>query len=222
MDRVQLGQTDVGSYVFTLLLPLDEPLLANLPQERQDQDDVVAATLQKGLELAAEMAQTHRVPSQDRIREAGVTANFCESLYDIVDWSENVSIELWTSDKSVHSKQSSYEFGPNVLSVLERTKQRLAPDEEPKRRTLIGTVTRVSEPQIKRRGSLDLRVRFDGRYRTIRIPFDFEDRDTVIAAFKEKASKSLSVTGSLRTGRNGRLTIENPTDIDVTRRGSLL
>jgi hypothetical protein len=95
-----------------------------------------------------------------------------------------------------------------------------------KERLSVGVVTWVAARAGCQLTSVDIdRDSVDITIRPVKgepVPFDFEDREIVIAAFKEKATKALSVTGSLRTERNGRLALENPSNFAVTRSGGLV
>jgi hypothetical protein len=223
MERVQLGQSEVGSYVFTLLLPKDDSeYAADLNTERSAELDTVATTLENGIALAAEFSSSRRVPSMEQLAGIGLSANFCESLYNIVDWAGQVDIELTSAADASLRENKAFSFDRTALSVLERTADKLAPEERKVERTITGTITRLNEPQIRRRGSIDLRIRIDGRQRSVRINFAFDDRDTIINAFREKASRALTVTGYLRTERNGHLILEDPKNFSLSRRGDLL
>jgi hypothetical protein len=221
MDRVRLGQSDVGSYIFNLLLPCDHDLLDS-DEPAAEKSDSVALTLQSSVELAAEIGLSKRVPSNDRLREVGLSANFCDALYNIVDWSDNVEIGFYDVRPQSALKAPNYVFDRGVLSVLERTSHKLAPEERQAEKTVSGTITRLSEPANKRRGSLDLLCEVDGRRRSVRVNFTASDRDIVIASFKEKSSRMLTVTGLLRTERNGHLALDEAHSFDASRRGSLL
>jgi hypothetical protein len=223
MDRVEIGQTDVGSYVFTLLLPPDDHVLGRPPPAAQSESvtESVTMALEGGMAAAIEMGVHNRVPSEARLEEIRLPANFFESLYNIVDWTSQVTLEL---DKpgSRKTEPRRFQFDRSVLSVLERTSERLSPESERARTRLRGTITRLNEPRIQRRGSLDLNVRLDGRSRTVRIPFDFANREIVISAFREKGTKALSVRGTLRTGRNGHLIMDEPEQFSLIPRGTLI
>jgi hypothetical protein len=220
MERIRLGQSEIGSYIFNLLLPNDE----NMFDEHEDgqNDDIVLQSLQNNIELASEMSDSKRVAASDRMEKVGMSANFCESLYNIIDWSENVILEVSDTGVTRSGLSYSYAFDRSSLSVLERAAAKLAPEEQPIRKTISGTITRLSEPASRRRGSLDLLTNLDGRRRSVRIVFDQFDRDTIITAFKEKSSRLLSVSGFIRTERNGHLVLEEAEGFDASRRGSLL
>ena len=222
MDRVQLGQTAIGSYVFTLLLPPTEVPFesTNAAIGEWSSEDPVLSTLESSLALAAEIGRANRVPSADDLAEVGVSSNFFRSLYEMVDWSEEITLEVEAPSTSV-IKPACYSFSRRNLAALERTALKLAPDEARVKTTISGTITRVSEPQIRRRGSLDLRVRVGGRVRSVRVIFGFEDRETVIDAFRDKASRYLTVSGFLRTESNGHLTLDEPHGFSASRRGEL-
>jgi hypothetical protein len=219
MERLRLGQSEIGSYVFNILLPSDEGIFEDAPGA-SDRVDTVLTTLESSIELAADMSITKRVPASDRLEEIGLSANFCEALYNIVDWSSNVALEV--DRPYAPALPRSFVFDRTSLSVLERTAIKLAPEEQRLPRTIYGTITRLSEPASRRRGSIDLLVRLDSRQRSVRVNFETTERDTIITAFKEKASRMLTVSGFLRTERNGHLVLEEPYDFDISRRGSLL
>ena len=220
MERVRIGQSDIGSYVFNILLPSGVGMFE--AEDVDQNDDAVLTALQSNFALATEMSISKRVPAADKLEEAGMSANFCEALYNIIDWSETVAIQIDGDQRISRRTPAAYEFDRGSLSVLERTAAKLAPEEQPERVTIHGTITRLSEPASKRRGSIDLLAKVRERRRSVRIAFESEDRDVIIKAFKEKASRLLSVSGYLRTERNGHLVLNEPSGFDASRRGSLL
>jgi len=221
MEKIRIGQSDAGSYIFNLLLPIQNDLFSETGPENFHADSVLD-TLNESLALALEASQLNRVPSNEKLQNAGISANFCEALYSIIDWSNTVQFEIpGRKEHSVTSKDC-YRFDRTSLSILERTATKLAPEEQPVKKTLKGTVTRLSEPAQRRRGSLDLLTTIEGRRRSIRIPFEFADRETVIAAFKEKTTRCLSVAGFLQTARNGHLVMRDPEKFSVVKQGSLI
>lgn len=219
MDRVRIGQSEVGSYVFNLLLPNEDFVFEG--EHQSHNKDIVIDSLQRNIDLAAEMAATNRVPTVDRLEKAGMSANFCEALYNIIDWSENIVLEI-SEPGNIVSERYCRSFDRTNLSVLERTAAKLAPEEQPAKKTISGTITRLSEPANRRRGSIELLTKIEGRRRSVRIPFGVDDRETIITAFKEKSSRLLTVTGNLKTERNGHLALENPENFDASKRGSLI
>lgn len=220
MERVRLGQSEVGSYIFNILLPRVSTIF-DVNDQDNEHGDVVADTLQENIALASEMAISNRVPNLSQMQSVGMSANFCEALYNIIDWSDNVTFEV--KSNSYNSKiEKVYSFDRRSLSVLERTVVKLTPEEQPESIVISGTITRLSEPATRRRGSIDLLVRLNGRKRSVRIAFGASDRDTIITAFKEKSTRMLTVKGYLKTGRNGHLGLENASEFDASKRGSLL
>lgn len=222
MGEVRLGQTEVGSFIFNFVLPDTQGLFdPEISSDVESNDDVVSA-LVNGISLAHEMNGTRRVPSATRMEAVRLSANFCEALYEIVDWSGEVELQLTTLKAGKAIVGDGFLFDKRALPVLEKTATRLAPEENPEPKTLSGTITKLSEPAKRRRGSLDILTKIGKRRRSVRVLFGPHDRDTVIRAFKEKDSRLLTVSGFLRTGRNGHLSLDEAHGFDATKRGSLL
>ena len=66
-----------------------------------------------------------------------------------------------------------------------------------------------------------LKILRDGRQRAIRVPFGFEDRETIIEAFKAKASKFLRVEGLVTIEDNGHLLMSNMGKFEIVDQGPL-
>ena len=220
MDRIRIGQSEVGSYIFNILLPSSNTFFSS-NEYKYKTDDVVLESLEKNINLAQEISKTNRVPSLDRLEKAGMSANFCEALYQIIDWSENIILEISKQKDKIFSKEE-YIFDRKNLSVIEKTAIKLSPDEQPQKKSISGTIIRLSETANKRRGSIDLLVKIDNRRRSVRIAFEPIHRETIITAFKDKDFRFLNVSGFLKTERNGHLILEKPEFFDVSKRGSLL
>lgn len=224
MDRVKIGQTDVGSYVFTLLLPLDQE---EQPYEEVDvageivRHSSVVEALVDGMKIAERMQETGRAP-EAKLKASRHSANFFESLYEIVDWSDSVSLEIVDRHDSEDRILHASEFGPQSLAVFKKAASIINPEEPRDFVTITGTITRLSEPNLRRKGSLDLRTRIKKRVRSVRITFGFEDRETVIRAFKEKEKVALKVSGNLTVERSGRFRLESPREFKVSNQAPLI
>lgn len=219
MDKVRIGQTEVGSYIFNLILPREDDVLG-INQPAYTEHDVTRV-LENGILFAHNMKGENRAPSFGTMQDAGISANFLEALHEIIDWSDDVSIEIDRADAG-QKRTASFAFNRDDLAIIHKAASKLAPDEQGTKTRVSGTITRLSEPATRRRGSIDLLVRLKGRLRSVRIKFEAADRDTIIRAFKEKDSRMLSVEGILKTERNGHLVLEDPRRFDASKRGSLL
>lgn len=221
MDNVRLGQSEIGSYIFNLLLPRSDGIM-EYNSGYDDSSDAVVEIISEGMILAEEVSRNNRVPSESKIEESGISANFFEALYNIVEYSGKVSIEVGGPVSSHINGIRAFHFNESSLRVLERTALKIAPENRTVVKKVSGTITRLSEPASTRRGSIDLLARIDGRKRSVRINFGPNDREEIILAFKEKDSRLLTVTGQLKTERNGHLTLENAHGFDASKRGTLL
>lgn len=221
MERLEIGQTSVGSYIFSLLLPDADDALGWGGSARGKDDHSVTKVLTQGIYLAAKADKQRRPPAKKIIEETGLSAEFYDHLHEIIDWTDNVAFSLSDPIKSREDKHVIGLFARSALVPIKKTSEKIAPVEAPKKESVVGTITNLNEPNIRRPGSISLKIRRESHQRSIRVPFSFADRDTVIEAFRLKSSKFLRVSGFVKMEANGHLVMESVSDFRIVDQGPL-
>jgi hypothetical protein len=221
MERLEIGQTSIGSYVFSLLLPSDDSAMSQGGSAKGSDDRSVVKVLSQGISLASVADKKRRPPAKSQIEETGLSSEFYDHLYEIIDWSDDVVLSLSDPVKVGDGNLLRSRFKRSALVPIKLTSQKIGPPSAPQREKIVGTITNVSEPRIRKTGSIAMKILRDGRPRSIRVPFGFADRDIIIEAFRAKASKFLKVEGLVAIEDNGHLVMEAVTKFDIVNQGPL-
>lgn len=184
LANVRMGQSERGSYVATLLSPVDPALRpgSQIPLSPEvDQDPyerAVTKTLVRALK-AARQAVTEAIATdgfeafQSRV-EHGVSANLCEALADLVDSTGTVDIGVtWAQVRPVHGEKASapvrVEFTRTAGKVLHEAARQFRSREPLLEQVLIGWVTRLGRGPDDERGAASLSLLVDGKPKTAKV-----------------------------------------------------
>lgn len=221
MERLEIGQTSVGSYIFSLLLPNDETALGWGGSANGSDDHAVSTVLTRGIELASQADRQRKAPTRKLIEETGLSVEFYDHLHEIIDWADDVSFAISEPINDLRDKQIVGRFKRESLVPIKRTIEKILPPDPPKIQKIVGTITNLNEPNIRRPGSISLKVRVEGRQRSIRVQFPYSDRDLIIEAFRLKSKKFLEVSGYIKIESNGHLVMERTKNFKIVDRGPL-
>jgi hypothetical protein len=213
MRRVRLGQTEYGSFVVTLLAPVP-PLLqpqfdpswgsADEPMER-----MVTRRLMEALEAsrtASEMALSGDATAFENAVHAGVSANLCEAIANLIEQSDGLDISLtWARTRPAPEVQRRVTFSSNdaeILSEAARTFRLRQPRPDV---TLFGTVHKLKRDQEEVEGVVALKAMIDDKMQAVGAVLDQANYNIAVQAHKAKAP--VIVTGDLeRVGQRWQMT----------------
>jgi hypothetical protein len=216
--RVKFGQTERGSFVFSLLTPIapridDTEATESEPFERRVTRKLLAAVLgAKG--AASEAASAGALAAFEQSRDVGVSANLCSAL-----------AQLSGPEDSEHDVELSFSWalvdrsaGPHVMERLPRAFAPLlrsaalalkakAPADDVE---VAGPVLKLSRPDGANTGKVVVASTIDGHLRKVTIEMEGADYLAAVSAHADQAA--LSVTGTLqKEGKTYRL--RSPRDV---------
>jgi hypothetical protein len=223
LDEVRVGQTEVGSFVLTLLMPVGvDDAGFNLPAQVSDGFGTkVSETFSQSLQAAEEAVRGNGFRSNKALIENGVTANFSGGVARIIESAGDVSISLsQVASRHPGLKRTIAKFSSSDSIQLREIEDRLTPSEDAEPFTATGTIVEFREPRGKNVGSIVLNCYVHGEMRPVRMKFDREDRATVIYAIEKKSDVFLEVDGDL-ISRSGHFHIERPVFFRTVPRGPL-
>jgi hypothetical protein len=223
LDEVRVGQTEVGSFVLTLLMPVGVNSAGlDLPASISDGFGTrVSETFSGSLKAAEEAVRAERIQSNRALIERGVTANFSRGIARIIQSAGGVSISLAQLGAGQGiSKRVQSRFSPNDYARLCDIEERLTPRGDSEPFTVTGTVTEFHEPRGKSNGSIVVNCLVHGEMRQVRMKFERPDRAAVVQAIESKAHVFLEVDGDL-TSKGGHLHLERAGDFRTVPRGPL-
>lgn len=223
LDDVRVGQTEVGSFVLTLLMPVAVNATGlNLPAQVRDGFGTrVSESFSSSLKAAEEAVRTQRLQSNRTLIENGITANFSGGIARILEAAGNVSISL--SQVGVGralSKRVASDFSSSDVTRLREIEDRLTPRGDSEPFTVTGTVTEFREPRGKTNGSIIINCDIHGEMRQVRTRFERADRAAVVHAIESKADVFLEVDGDL-ISKGGHFKLERPNYFRTVPRGVL-
>ena len=219
LDGVRVGQTEVGSFVLTLLMPLNVEDAFALPEAVADSfGRKVAQRMASALRATEQVIHKENFAIRDMIQQ-GVTANFSGGIARMIEAVGNVSVGIAAAvDNRKAARYPITRFEKANLGTLRELERRLTPKEEREPVTVVGTVTEFREPRSKSSGSILLSAEVYGQERPIRLQFTREQRAIVLEAIERKSDVFLQVSGDLAPKR-GHYHLDEARDFELVRRG---
>jgi len=209
MRKVQLGQTEQGSFVINLLSPVKPALggqldlwgnLVDEPFERQ-----VTATLAKGLTILkktiSEAAASNDIKPFEAAVANGINANLCEAIAGLIDATGKVEIALaWATVRPVREPGPSVSFGSDDGRILGEAARQFRSREPRLDQTLVGWVISLRRGPDEPEGTASLSVLIDGQPRLVTAVFGPRDYTLVCQAHEQR--KAVICEGDVhRAGR---------------------
>ena len=186
MNNVRMGQSERGSYVATLLSPVDPALrsvsggqLPLLPEfEEEPYERLVTLTLVRALRAARE-AVTEAIATdgfeafESRV-ENGISSNLCEALAGLIETVGAVDIGLtWAKVRPLHGEETSapirIDFTRTAGKVLHEAARQFRSREPLLEQALIGWVTRLGRGPDDEMGGAALSLLVDGKPKTAKV-----------------------------------------------------
>lgn len=201
LDKVRIGQTEVGSFVVTLLMPLDfEATELGLPHDefggigRAISDKFVTA-----LKVAEDVGRDQSRMTDAALLERGLTVNFSNALIEMAKAVGSVGISVASRSSSAGSKHSVARFDHDSIPRLREVGRRLEPKNFVKKPEMIefirGTVVSISEKKGRSSGTIMLETDGLQGKAIFKLPFNSWQRDDIVAAFANKDTTELLVKG---------------------------
>lgn len=201
MRRVELGQSERGSYVVSIisrvspLLTPGAPGLLELMEQPFPQK--VTLTLAQALESTAIATESASKDGDLSVFEAlverGLSANLCDSLGRMVEQSESsspVHIGLtWArSLPLVQESPNSFTVSPSIVPILKDAASYLRSREPEQRVLLTGVVTDLHRELRDQEGEVSVTTVLAGSPRKLRVPLPGPDYQEAIRAHDERAA----------------------------------
>ncbi len=222
-SALELGQTERGSYVVTVLSPLPaaQGLLLEDPLE-EPFERKVTRTLAGALSAATRTAEKAVVsgslaPFKESV-EHGVSANLCNALIGLYGAAGGDRLGLgvsWASARPVHeSAPSPVQIGPDTAGIIAEAGKALGPQKETPREEfkLVGIVTALKWDDEKKPGTVTVTGAVNGDMRKVIFELSRESYHRAVTAHDRRSL--VQCTGELaRKGRSFRL--RNPRDFEA-------
>lgn len=200
LNSVRVGQTEVGSFVLTLLMPIGARNIHETFAAAEDAEifgSRVALKVSRALEAAHE-AVSGKMALRGDLHLRGLTANFSGGLARMVEAVGNVAVSVEPPKRRKATlRRSLVRFTRNDAVSLRQIQRELTPAEERHPLRIVGTVTEFKEPKGKVSGTIVVSATIFGENRPVRIKYNRNDRETVLKALERKGEFDLEVAGEL-------------------------
>lgn len=229
LRNVQMGQTERGSSIVTLLSPVQRDLAprmqkalpglelggTDLPFPRQATYKLVES-LQSLKEALVAVDRGAKIEAFRERVPLGISANLCEATSKLVVAGNGMSVSMsWALTRKVdtrHASLSAIEFSKGEAATLSEAAQVLRDREARSDERVQGVVVRLTGGADVPHEQATLKTMIDGVMTSVRVQPISPDRDTFIEAYRQ--GNDVIVDGELR--RVGqRWTLEEPRNIVV-------
>jgi hypothetical protein len=224
LQQLRLGQTEVGSYVLTVLSPVppaleteQAALFPELGIAEEPFPRLVTRTLDRALRATktavSEAAATGKLDPFEGAIEAGVSGNLCEAVARLAEEGNGVDITIsWSRVRPSPGPVAIHSFTQDNARVLSEAASTFR-DLEPQTDTTIeGFVVGLHREPEKFDGKAKIRGFVDGEVRTITAEFLHADYQRVLEAHDRKLR--VRVDGDL-IKRGAFQTLQNARNLDV-------
>lgn len=223
LDKIRVGQTEVGSFVLTLLMPsdFDSVEVPNLENIAGTFGSRVVDRLSVALSTA-DLATKAIGDSSHGFAQGGLTANFSGAMHRMLASAGDIIITLDNSLISTKPKRAKrFKFRSESADRFKEIEQYLKPVELKGRHTLAGEILNIKEPKGKKSGFFVMACDVDGEDRSVRVKYNRSQRVFLMNAMNNKGVSLLSVSGNL-VSKNGKLNLEDPNEFQVAGIDTLL
>jgi hypothetical protein len=210
-EDVELGHTQRGSFVFTVVSRLDSSAGSALPgrahvasRQTRQYPRRVMETLALGIQTARDMAEGRTAADLRDPAERGLSTGLIESLEDLTGPAGLRAVELSFEWAAAEARPQvgieSVRIEHALLGELTRVREQLLRLEEPVRReTLVGTVVTLSREEDglsdEEAASVIISAEIRGRMRNVHLTLTGRRHDLAIQAYRLKLP--IVVTGDL-------------------------
>ena len=222
LKQMQLGQTDQGSFVVTLLTPVVPPPMAALFPDPDDRNAPIERRMTLRLVEAVTAARqaTERAAAGDdgafdETVASGVSANLCEALVRVIEPFPTLDVGVsWARTRPVATTGAVVRFGRADAALLREAARSLRERAPRPDVRLYGLVRRLKRGEASSDGTISLLARIDGQRQSVAAVLERADYEIAVQAHRDQIAVVLS--GDLeRMGQRWRLL--NPRLEDVLR-----
>lgn len=198
LGDLRLGQTEIGSYVLTILSPVPPSLESNqlplLPELGAGEDPFPRTVTRKLVQAlratrnaVSEATATGSMEPFEASIQAGVSANLCDAIAQLVDEGAGVDISVsWSRVRPAPEPVVVYSFTKDNARVLSEAASTFRDREPQPDVTIEGFVIGLYREHDEFDGKAKIRGFVDGRVRTMTAQFILPDYRKVVEAHDRK------------------------------------
>lgn len=213
MKTVRFGQTEVGSFVITVLSPVSPELkpallpFVDVPEEPPYEKKVIPLLHQSLIALndaAREASESQSAEPFTRNIQKGITSNLCDAIVALNDTAEGGTIEVgftFSTNRKATTPIAPVVFEKEYSPILKEASKKIKEIEPQPDQEIIGFVVKLSREADDTMGQITIQdIQPDNRQRSIAVRLDEPAYSRAIEAHEEKRLVKISGTVS-RQGR---------------------
>lgn len=220
LKSVKLGQTEIGSYILTIVFPVTPDLFEGqdsesaLPFERKVTRSLVTGLNSLQTAVRYQVSRLSLEPFLNSI-ELGVSANLCEAISNIGEKTEGTTVDTqvtWARNRSIPQLDTKARFGGGDFSFLRSAALRLKEQDWDDNLVITGPVTRIESEKVLFGGEVFIYAVVGESPRRVKVTLNKDQYKQANEA--HLAGQNIEIGGTLQ--KNGRyLTIDSPTSFAV-------
>lgn len=206
MQKVEMGQTERGSFVVNLLAPVPPALhldqgniwdeIYSEPFERAVTFTFVNA-LRSAKEAAFDTVNSSKLENFYQKVPRGISANLCSALADLIEYGRNLKISLtWARTRPLERERPSFEFGRSEGELFREVARAFLEREPQFDQTFTAFVVRLKREAAEERGHIGLQL-FGGET-PVAATADVSDRLYRAAIFAHEHKRLVQISGDLK------------------------
>ena len=223
MDTVRFGQTEIGSFVISLLSPVPPNLMGQADMSTGMPPEPFARRVTRKLVSGLRSAKSAvsladhggDISAFEQNVSQGVSANLCDAIANLLDVENRQSVDVsvsWSLVREPPEGRAQIAFNSSDISVLKEAARILKDRQERPNERLDGYVYSLARGQNQTRGRVTLKAIVDGAISSVRVDFAPLEYSRILEAHDQR--KVVSLEGDLR--REGqRWLLDNPRDLQV-------
>lgn len=221
-----MGQTQVGSYIVTALVPKNKPFAASSSKNPSETaktilGKVITSTIsdsikavQYGIEEVGEnIDDDRRFEVFDSLVTEGVSYELIKALTNLDTGLDSEVSVILTGNAQDAQEKTLLHIEPPAMKVLTKASVHLSKPKEPESKYLTGEVVQLNHSEYLPQRQIKLRTIVDGKIRTVSIHLNREQYEIAIDAHRRE--RQLLVHGTVEFHQRGSV-LDNPKEVRIT------
>lgn len=194
IEKLRLGQTEVGSYVVNVLVPI------SAEEEKQEDLDktsfarIVTRNLSSGLSALREALTTFRLQGDPQVFEKtverGVSSNMCEALLGLSGATRtrtfSIVITPAPAERQIEDQSLTFEFGSYSIEALESAMEFFGENYVLSEKRIEGFIKRLDRTPGEENGSVTIFANLSGNEKNVVVELSANDYLEAIHAHEQK------------------------------------
>lgn len=203
LSKIRLGQTEIGSYIVNVVVPLDTQSINDFI-DRKSFSRHVTATLGKGMSSLKTLTESPK--SDTKMFEAlvsnGVSANMCDALVGLSGEKRNRGFDIgisFSASESIESSSAiSYSFSSSEVPAIEKASEYLKENYVIDNATISGPVKKLDRAKNEDDGTVTIVAFVESRDRAVSFELSSSEYHEAILAHDQKLI--VEISGDIHIG----------------------